>query len=104
MRKLAIACASAAAAIFLSFYLLPRNVILPLAGLCAPAGAILLWRGKRTRHGGVHAAFLVLLGGALGLASYALHWNATIGRALDWDETEQRMSVCLLETPEVFER
>ena len=104
MRKLAIACASAAAAIFLSFYLLPRNVILPLAGLCAPAGAILLWRGKRTRHGGVHAAFLVLLGGALGLASYALHWNATIGRALDWDETEQRMSVCLLESPEVFER
>ena len=104
MRKLAIVCASAAAAIFLSFYLLPRNVILPLAGLCAPAGAILLWRGKRTRHGGVHAAFLVLLGGALGLASYALHWNATIGRALDWDETEQRMSVCLLETPEVFER
>ena len=104
MRKLAIACASAAAAIFLSFYLLPRSVVLVLAGLCAPAGAILLWRGKRTRHGGVHAAFLVLLGGALGLTSYALHWNATIGRAVDWDETEQRMSVCLLETPEVFER
>ena len=104
MRKLAIVCASAAAAIFLSFYLLPRNVILPLAGLCAPAGAILLWRGKRTRHGGVHAAFLVLLGAALGLASYALHWNATIGRAADWDETEQRMTVCLLESPEVFER
>ena len=104
MRKLAIVCASAAAAIFLSFYLLPRNVILPLAGLCAPAGAILLWRGKRTRHGGVHAAFLVLLGAALGLASYALHWNATIGRAVDWDETEQSMYVCLLEYPEVFER
>ena len=103
MRKLAIACASAAAAIFLSFYLLPRNVILPLAGLCAPAGAILLWRGNGAQLR-VRAVFLALLGAGLGFASYALHWNATIGRAVDWDETEQRMSVCLLETPEVFER
>ena len=79
-------------------------MILPLAGLCVPVGVILLWRGKRTRRVGLHAAFLVLLGAALGLASYTLHRNATIGRAVDWDETEQSMSVCLLESPEVFER
>ena len=103
MRKLAIVCASAAAAIFLSFYLLPRNVILPLAAVCVPACAALAWRGSRMRRS-VLAAFLALLGAGFGFASYGLHWNATIGRAVDWDETEQRMSVCLLESPEVFER
>ena len=103
MRKLAIACASAAAAIFLSFYLLPRSVVLVLAAVCVPSGAVLLWKGNGAPRR-VRAVFLALLGAGLGFASYALHWNATIGRALDWDETEQRMSVCLLETPEVFER
>ena len=103
MRKLAIACASAAAAIFLSFYLLPRSVVLVLAAVCVPSGAVLLWKGNGAPRR-VRAAFLALLGAGLGFASYALHWNATIGRAVDWDETEQRMSVCLLESPEVFER
>ena len=103
MRKLAIACASAAAAIFLSFYLLPQSAILPLAAVCALAGAVLIWKGDRTRRS-VYAVFLVLLGAAFGFASYVLHWNATLRHAADWDETEQRMSVCLLESPEAFER
>ena len=103
MRKLAIACASAAAAIFLSFYLLPRSVVQVLAAVAVPACAALVWRGNRMRRS-VLAAFLGLLGAGFGFASYALHWDATIGRAADWDETEERMSVCLLESPEVFER
>ena len=82
MRKLAIACASAAAAIFLSFYCLPQSTILPLTGACVLTGCLLLWKGDRA-HRSLCVFLLILPGAALGFASYALHWNATIRRAAE---------------------
>ena len=103
MRKLAIACVSAAAAIYLSFYFLPRSAIVPLAAACVLSGILLLWKGDRARRS-VCVFLLVLPGAALGFTSYALHWNATIRYAADWDDREQSMTVCLLEAPEAYER
>ena len=103
MRKLAIACASAAAAIFLSFYCLPQSFILPLTGACVLTGSMLLWKGDRA-HRSLCVFLLILPGAALGFASYALHWNATIRRAAEWDDRETSMAVCLLQPPEVYER
>ena len=97
MRKLAIACASVAAAVFLSFYILPIRMLWPLAGACA-AGALVLYffRGHGDR---LTRFFLCLLGAALGFTAYALHWNATLRYAVLWDGTEQTLSARVMEPP-----
>ena len=87
MRKLAIVCISASAAIFLSFYLDPLTAVLLLAI------AALLLCGKKER------SFLCLLGAVIGCAAFALHWNTTLRPAARLDGTVQNMTVCLIEAP-----
>ena len=95
MRKLAIACVSVAAAVFLSFYLFPLKLILPLALLCAAAAVILL--PFRQRGDAAERAFLCALGAAVGFGAYSLHWNTTMRYAEQWDGTEQTMTACVME-------
>ena len=102
MRKLAIACGSVTAAIFLSFYILPLSVMWPLSAACA-TGALALFF-FRSRGDGWMRVFLCLLGAVLGFAAYALNWNATLRHAVLWDGTEQSMSVCVMEPPMDGER
>ena len=97
MRKLAIACVSVAAAVFLSFYLFPLKLILPLALLCAAAAVILL--PFRQRGDAAERAFLCALGAAVGFGAYSLHWNTTMRYAEQWDGTEQTMTACVMEMP-----
>ena len=97
MRKLAAASASLALAVFLSYYLLPRESILPAAAVCLTAAAVsaLLRRQSRT----VRRIFLCLLGASIGFAAYALHWNRTLRYAEAWDGTEQILNVQVMESP-----
>ena len=97
MRKLAITCGSVAAAIFLSFYILPNAALMPLILACTATALILFFRRKQSD--GRRRAFLCLLGAVIGFSVYALHWNATLRYAESWDETERSMSVCLMEVP-----
>ena len=97
MRKLAIACGSVAAAICLSFYVLPEQAPLLLAAVFGAAALILFQFRKRDDR--LLRAFLCALGAAVGFTVYTLHWNATLRYAMQWDETEQTMAVCLMEAP-----
>lgn len=97
MRKLAIACMSGAAAVFLSFYFLPHLCLLPAAVTCtlAATGTFFLCR----RSDGMKRLFLCLLGAALGFSIYLLHWNTVMPWVERLDETEQQLTVCLMEVP-----
>ena len=97
MRKLAIACMSGAAAVFLSFYFLPHSLLLVIVITCslAATGTFFLCR----RSDGMKRLFLCLLGAALGFSIYLLHWNTVMPWVERLDETEQQLTVCLMEVP-----
>ncbi|MBQ9663392.1 MAG: DNA internalization-related competence protein ComEC/Rec2 [Oscillospiraceae bacterium] len=97
MRKLAIACVSVAAAVFLSFYFLPLRLVTGFAIGCG-VGALTLLLFRR-RGDLAERCFLCVLGAAVGFAAYALHWNATLRYAELWDDTEQTMTVRVMEMP-----
>ena len=97
MRKLATASVSLALAVFLSYYLLPRESILPAAVFCLAAAAVFAF--FRGRSPALRRIFLCLLGAALGFSVYILHWNLTLRHAEAWDGTEQTITVQVLEPP-----
>ena len=84
MRKLAGVCVSLACAVFLSYYILPLGA-LPGIALCSLALAVL--------------CFLTL-----GLGAYLFHWNRTLRYAEEWDGAEQTLRVCVMETPQEYDR
>ena len=97
MRKLAAASASLALAVFLSYYLLPRESILPAAAVCLAAAAVSALFRRRSRT--VKRIFLCLLGASVGFAAYALHWNGTLRYSEAWDGTEHTQNVQVMEFP-----
>lgn len=97
MRKLAIACMSGAAAVFLSFYILPHLCLLPAAVTCTLAATGIFF--LRRRNDGMKRLFLCLLGASLGFSVYLLHWNLVMPWAERMDGTEQHLTVRLMEEP-----
>ena len=88
---------SGAAAVFLSFYFLPHSLLLVIVITCslAATGTFFLCR----RSDGMKRLFLCLLGAALGFSIYLLHWNTVMPWVERLDETEQQLTVCLMEVP-----
>ena len=101
MRRLALTSAGLAFAVFLSYYLLPFSALFPSA-LFAAAAALLLFLFCRRFPAGRLCA-LLLLGAAVGLLAFLLHWHLTLRYAGEWDETEQTFSVRVMEPPERYD-
>ena len=99
MRKLAIACFSFSAAIFLACYLLHRSFLPWLAAGFALCGLLLFLSRQRWLHGLVISAFAL----SFGFLLYFLHGQFTLLPALDLDgETmEIRGEVCAY--PQIYE-
>ena len=97
MRKLAIACMSGAAAVFLSFYFLPHLGLLPAIISCTLAATGIFF--LRRRNDGMKRLFLCLLGASLGFSVYLLHWNLVMPWTERMDGTEQHLTVRLMEEP-----
>jgi len=97
MRKLAAASVSLALAIFLSYYLLPRECILPAAAVCLAAGAVSAFFCRRSLT--ARRICICLLGAAVGFSAFVLHWSRTLRYAEAWDGTEQILQVQVMETP-----
>ena len=102
MRKLAGVCVSLACAVFLSYYILPLGA-LPGIALCSLALAVLCFL-LRNRNDLLYRGFLCFLGVTLGLGAYLFHWNRTLRYAEKWDGAEQTLRVCVMETPQEYDR
>ena len=101
MRRLALTSAGLAFAVFLSYYLLPLSAVLPSALFAAAAALLLFLFCRRFPAGRICA--LLLLGAAAGLLAFQLHWHMTLRYAGEWDETEQTLSVRVMEPPERYD-
>ena len=88
---------SGAAAVFLSFYILPHLCLLPAAVTCTLAATGIFF--LRRRNDGMKRLFLCLLGASLGFSVYLLHWNLVMPWAERMDGTEQHLTVRLMEEP-----
>lgn len=99
MRKLAIACFSFSAAIFLACYLLPTGILLWLAAGFALCGLPLLHSGQRWLRGFVISAFAL----AFGFLLFFLRVQFTLRPALslDGETIDIRGEVCAY--PQIFE-
>ena len=99
MRKLAIACFSFSAAVFLSCYLLHISVLPWLAAGFALCGLLLFLSGQRWLRGFVISAFAL----AFGFLLFFLHARSTLSPALslDGETLEIRGEVCAY--PQIYE-
>ena len=97
MRKLMIAAVSLSLAVFLAYYLLPLDLLLP--GAAAGAAAFVLLLPVRKKRAPLYRISLCALGAALGFSAYLLHWNGTLRYAERWDGSEQTLQVRVMEAP-----
>ncbi len=99
MRKLAIACFSFSAAVFLSCYLLRAGALPWLAAGFALCGLLLFFSGQRWLRGFVISAFAL----AFGFLLFFLHARLTLSPALslDGETLEIRGEVCAY--PQIYE-
>ncbi len=94
MRKLARVCVALSFSVCLSYYLLPVGILPWLASGALLLGLLLLRRSQKI--------FLLLLGAGIGFGVFWLHWNLTILPAAQWDDSEQTISVQVLEYPQDY--
>lgn len=102
MRKLAWISLSCSASIFLAYYILPLSV-LPVIAVCCAALSVPCFIFRRRRYA-VLRGFLCLLGAALGLTVFVLHWNRTMGYATGMDGEELTVTARVMEYPLEAER
>lgn len=100
MRKAALLCGALSLAVFVSFYLLPKSVLLSAAGICAFLSLLTLFlpRGKsRTR------AHLALLGAAIGLFAFFVqeHFLAAPSDALAGEK--RVISARVTDYPDIYD-
>ncbi len=102
MRKLAWISISCAAAIFLAYYMLPLS-LLPPAALCFAVLSVPCFFLRKRRDAFLRG-FLCLLGAAVGLTAFVLHWNRTMGYAAEMDGEELTLTARVMEYPLEAER